>query len=57
MEFPGNGMERRKGARPGKAGAEKCPGFFFGLYRAFPKAYVVRADQVRVVAVPVFGPG
>ena len=57
MEFSGNGIERRKGARPGKAGAEKCPGFFFGLYRAFPKAYVVRADQVRVVAVPVFGPG
>lgn len=43
-------------APDGRAG-KKCSRFFFGLYRAFLKAYVVRADQVRVVAVPVFGPG
>jgi hypothetical protein len=28
----------------------------FGLYREPMKAYVVHADQVRVVAVPVSGP-
>jgi hypothetical protein len=56
--LPYSGKRAPIGLKKEAEGRKKQNSFHvcFGLYREPMKAYVVHADQVRVVAVPVSGP-